>query len=93
MPTQKRVLWLIATAELLAMSLWFSGTLSCVAGGLVNNHTYRVTGSDLGLTTTDGIPLGLVDQAVYLGIVPVPFVPDAVRAVHLDKVRLWIGPV
>jgi len=36
---------------------WFSGVLSCSAGGVVTNQYYRVTGSDQGVTTPDGAPV------------------------------------
>ena len=38
-------------------SRWFSGVLSCSAGGVVTNQYYRVTGSDQGVTTPDGDPV------------------------------------
>jgi uncharacterized repeat protein (TIGR01451 family) len=36
---------------------WFTGTLSCSAGGIVNNQYYFVNSSDQGVTSTVGAPV------------------------------------
>ncbi len=44
-------------------SVWFARTLSCTAGGAVNNTQYRITNSDQGVTTTNGLPVSFVITA------------------------------
>jgi uncharacterized repeat protein (TIGR01451 family) len=42
---------------------WFSGTLSCTAGGIVANQYYRVDSSDQGVTSTNGSPVSFTIAA------------------------------
>jgi uncharacterized repeat protein (TIGR01451 family) len=45
---------------------WFWGTLSCTAGQLVNNHSYRVVSSDEGVTSPAGAPVSFTTAAPTL---------------------------
>ncbi len=62
-----------------AATRWFSGTLSCTAGGAVNNTQYRVTNSDQAVTTTNGLP---VDFAIAAPTITTDFshTPDPILA-------------
>ncbi len=50
-------------------TVWFSGTLSCSAGGVVNNQFYQVAASDQGITSTNGAPVGFTIQAPAINVV------------------------
>jgi MFS family permease len=74
MPSAKRVLWLIAIAELLAMSLWFSGTA-------VLPQLTAEWHAGLGVTSwlTMAVQLGFVAGALLSAIFNLPDVFSATR--------------
>ncbi len=56
--TDDDVLWNFASVGPGAsVSGWFSGTLACSAGLVVNNAHYQVVGSDQGITSPEGNPV------------------------------------
>jgi len=49
-------------------TVWFTGTLSCSAGGVVNNQYYQVAASDQGVVSAYGAPLSFVIQPPALEV-------------------------
>jgi uncharacterized repeat protein (TIGR01451 family) len=50
-------------------TVWFTGTLSCSTGGIVNNQHYFVNSSDQGITSTYGTPVSFTIQIPVMEIV------------------------
>jgi PKD repeat protein len=52
------VTWSIPQIDFVSnASVWFTGTLSCFSGGIVNNQYYFINSSDQGITSTYGAPV------------------------------------
>ncbi|NLF01252.1 MAG: DUF11 domain-containing protein, partial [Anaerolineales bacterium] len=47
---------------------WFSGALTCQVGELVTNTHYRVSASDQGVTSDDGLPVGFAVIAPRINV-------------------------
>lgn len=63
---------------------WFSGTLSCTAGGAVNNTQYRVTSSDQAVTTTNGLPVSftIISPTINVSVAMTPNPVKVAGTVH-----------
>jgi uncharacterized repeat protein (TIGR01451 family) len=50
-----------------AATRWFSGTLSCTANAIVTNQNYRISSSDQGVTSTNGLSVSFMIAAPTIG--------------------------